>query len=199
MAHVYLITNLITGKKYVGVTHHSDINKRFETHKYGRIRLSNSIKKYGSDNFTIESIKECVDLDEAYRLEPIYINDLNTKHPNGYNYSSGGRGSKQGHCNSMPKSEETKNKISKSKKGQYWGANLSEDRLKQEYKKRSESRLGQKRTSYNIGQFKDKVWINKDGKVKRVSESDLSDWVADGWVKGYVTNRVYVKSMHGSK
>ena len=136
------------------------VNKRFDTHKYGRIRLSNSIKKYGSENFTIESVKECNSLDEAYMLEPSYIEEYGTRHPNGYNYSSGGKGSREGHGNSMPTSEETKKKISASKKGQYWGAKLSEDRLKEEYSKRAASRTGQKRESYNNGMFKDKIWIN---------------------------------------
>lgn len=193
MAHVYLITNKITGKKYIGVTHHSDVNKRFDTHKYGRIRLSNSIKKYGSENFTIESVKECISLDEAYMLEPSYIEEYGTRHPNGYNYSSGGKGSREGHGNSIPTSEETKKKISASKKGQYWGANLSEDRLKEEYSKRAASRTGQKRESYNNGMFKDKIWINRNSKVKRIFEHELDTWLQDGWSKGYITSRVYSK------
>ena len=191
MAHVYLITNKITGKKYVGVTHHSDVNKRFDTHKYGRIRLSNSIKKYGPENFTIASLRECESLDQAYELEPLFIKEFNTLHPNGYNYSTGGKGSKEGHGNSMPTSDEVKKKISQAKKGTYWGANLSKERLEEEYKKRASSRKGQKRDSYNVGMFKNKIWINKDDKVKRINENELEEWISNGWVKGYVTKRIY--------
>jgi group I intron endonuclease len=199
MAHVYLITNKITGKKYIGVTHHSDVNKRFDTHKYGRIRLSSSIKKYGSENFTIESIKECRCIEEAFSLEPLYIKEYDTLHPNGYNFSSGGKGSKEGHGNSMPTSEETKRKISLAKKGQYWGAKLTKEELKEEYSKRAASRIGQKRDSYNKGMFKGKIWINKDNKVKRINENELNTWLDEGWARGYITNRDYTKSTHSKK
>lgn len=191
MAHVYLITNKINNKQYVGVTHHDDIMMRFETHRYGRIRLSNAIRKYGAHNFLVESIKECVDIDEAYSLETYYINFYNTKYPTGYNFSDGGKGSKKGHGNSMPTSEDTKRKISESKKGQYWGANLSEEQLAIEYKKRALSRTGKTRGSYNTGQFKDKIWINKDNKVKRIDTNFLEEYENQGWIKGYITNRVY--------
>jgi len=195
MAHVYLITNKINNKQYVGVTHHSDVMMRFETHKYGRIRLSSAIKKYGADNFIVESIKECKDIDEAYSLETYYINFYNTRYPIGYNFSDGGKGSKKGHGNSMPTSEETKKKISESKKGQYWGSNLSKERLEEEYKKRALTRTGQKRKSYNIGQFKDKIWINKDSTVKRIKANLLDEYLNAGWNKGYVTKRIYKKQL----
>ena len=60
------------------------------TKNYCRI-LNEAIIKYGKDNFTVELIKEC-SIYELNYYEKHYIKELNTMFPNGYNLTSGGKG-----------------------------------------------------------------------------------------------------------
>ena len=61
MIGIYLITNKINGKQYVGQS--GNINRRFLEHSYkgkeSRIPLDVAIKKYGKDNFKFEILEEC--------------------------------------------------------------------------------------------------------------------------------------------
>jgi len=107
---IYLITNTVTGKKYVGqtMTHRKNKEKyrpygyeqRFKTHmsdalcntkKHQCRYLNNSIRKDGKEAFTITLITQC-DLDEADALEQHYIKEYGTLYPNGYNLTKGGKG-----------------------------------------------------------------------------------------------------------
>jgi hypothetical protein len=56
--------------------------------------LNNAIRKYKHENFTIEIIKECEIKDLDYN-ENLYIEQLNTMTPNGYNLTSGKTTSRQ--------------------------------------------------------------------------------------------------------
>lgn len=56
--------------------------------------LNNAIRKYNPENFTIELIKECEIKDLDY-YENLYIEQLNTMTPNGYNLTSGRTTSRQ--------------------------------------------------------------------------------------------------------
>lgn len=88
---IYLITNLVNNKKYVGITKFS-IEKRFIEHTKRGFILTESIKKYGKENFSIIELDECFDEQTAFILEKKYISDYNTKVPNGYNLTDGGDG-----------------------------------------------------------------------------------------------------------
>lgn len=109
---IYLITNNVSGKKYVGqtMTHRKNKEKyrpygyeqRFKTHmsdalcntKKSQSRyLANSIRKDGREAFSISLITQC-ELEEADSLEQHYIKEYNTLYPNGYNLTTGGKGVK---------------------------------------------------------------------------------------------------------
>lgn len=88
---IYLVTNLINGKQYVGQTV-QDLKKRWQGHQHGsscRV-LSQAINKYGKDNFKIEVLDKAKTIDDLNTLEIKYINKLNTISPNGYNLQTGG-------------------------------------------------------------------------------------------------------------
>jgi len=108
---VYLITNKITGKKYVGQTVGSLLD-RWKSHcnkKSFCRRLKHSIEKHGSENFEIKVLVRCDSIEEMNHREAYYIRLFSTLVPNGYNLKTGG-------SNSLA-SAETKAKMSVSQKG----------------------------------------------------------------------------------
>lgn len=96
MAIVYMITNNVNGKKYVGVTQYS-LDKRFKEHchdsKTDRCKnrlLYSDMNKYGFENFSIDELEVCSD-DKRFERETYWIDKLDT-HNNGYNLTYGGSG-----------------------------------------------------------------------------------------------------------
>jgi len=84
---IYLTTNLISGKQYVGQT---NTNNKYYLGS-GSI-LQNAIKKYGRKNFKRETLIECSSQEELDKQESFWIQALNTLQPNGYNIELGGNG-----------------------------------------------------------------------------------------------------------
>ncbi len=107
---IYLIINLINGKKYVGQTRRS-LEERINEHRRCKndIGVDLAIQKYGWENFKVEIIEVCP-VDKLNEREIFWIAELNTKVPNGYNLTEGGDGG-------INPSAETRAKISVSKKG----------------------------------------------------------------------------------
>ncbi len=87
---IYVITNLLTGMKYVGQTTRS-LKERFGEHMKAKTHLGNAIRHYGVENFTVEVIEECETLDQLNEREKFWIAELNTQHPHGYNFTDGGQ------------------------------------------------------------------------------------------------------------
>jgi len=108
--YVYLITNLVNGKKYVGQTiqnPHDRWLRHKSTNTFGTV-IGKAIHKYGKDNFSFEVIDEANSIEELNKKEIDWISQLNTV-STGYNLRSGGE-------NGMH-SESTKEKISQSLQG----------------------------------------------------------------------------------
>ena len=108
---VYITTNLINGKQYVG--DHSCDNLEKDTYLgSGKLTLIPAIKKYGKENFKREILEFFDSKEEAFEAQEKYIIQYNTLEPVGYNISpKGGHGAKG--C----WSEESKKKNSKKLKG----------------------------------------------------------------------------------
>ncbi len=122
MGVIYLITNKVDNKQYVGQTSRT-LEERFAEHKDGAAHykrvleqpnkysykgtctyLYRSMNLHGIDNFRIESVVECSD-DELDDNEKYFIVEYNTLSPSGYNLTTGG-----GHFHHC---DETKKIISK--------------------------------------------------------------------------------------
>jgi group I intron endonuclease len=88
---IYLITNLLNKKQYVGITKFS-IEERFLQHTRRGFLLTEAIQKYGKEQFLIELIEKVESIERAYELEQYYIKKYDTKVPSGYNLTDGGDG-----------------------------------------------------------------------------------------------------------
>jgi group I intron endonuclease len=134
-SNIYVITNKINNKKYVGQT--INPNSRFNQHiisskKDTNIFLYNAINKYGNENFSFDLVEIDIPIEDVNEREKDWISKLKTKKPYGYNLTDGGEGTlgykhtnetkeklskmKKGVPN-HPQTEETKRKISKANKG----------------------------------------------------------------------------------
>lgn len=132
---VYLITNKLNGKKYVGKTTRSleirwNEHIRLSRRKKSSSLISRSIRKYGIENFEIEMIEKCNSEFSMNEAEKNWIARLGAFGNEGYNLTLGGEGT-AGKITSQktrkllsdiaksrpPISEETRRKISESNKG----------------------------------------------------------------------------------
>jgi group I intron endonuclease len=117
MALIYMATNTINGKRYIGITSQL-LAKRISQH-FCHARNPNNdwafyraIKKYGRKVFSFSVILECSDYDIALREEIRLIEELKPE----YNVVGGGRGGTLG----KKMSDATKRKISVFHKGKQW-------------------------------------------------------------------------------
>ena len=117
---VYIHTNNINGKKYVGQTcqdpkyrWRSD-GSGYKPRKNNTCRFWNAIQKYGWDNFTHEVLYENLSLEQANTIEAELIEKYNTTNDDfGYNIRPGGDNSTL--------SEETRQKIRMARLGNNYG------------------------------------------------------------------------------
>lgn len=95
---IYVITNLINQKQYVGQTSQS-LHKRWKRHCWASTVKTNmpialAIRKYGKSNFSIRAIDVCLSQQEMDSKERWWAENLRTFSPTGYNLRAGnGRGS----------------------------------------------------------------------------------------------------------
>jgi len=94
---IYKITNLVNGKLYAGQTIRS-LGDRWADHKRDAKNgidypLYFAIRKYGIENFTIETVDSAKSLKELNKKEVFWIKILDslTKNGNGYNIHEGGQ------------------------------------------------------------------------------------------------------------
>lgn len=150
MYQIYKITNLVNGKLYIGQTR-VGIEKRLYTHwnsaknNNDNTILHKAMRKYGINNFKIESIDKTKTLKEANQLEVKWISYYQTnvyEFPNGkgYNMTNGGEGTvgRKG----QPHSEEFKQYLR--------DLNTGKTHTEEAKRKISESKLGKKRSKETI-------------------------------------------------
>jgi group I intron endonuclease len=122
---IYMITNKINNKKYIGQTvsylssgRKYGIYRRWSKHlsdaknnaDNGIRHFCNAIRKYGKDNFKIELLLICnLKMMDYYEKE--FINLYDTISPKGYNLEAGGTNKDEKRLH-----EETKEKLSKSQR-----------------------------------------------------------------------------------
>lgn len=97
MFQAYLISCLIDGKVYVGITSRP-LKARWAEHLYdsrtkrAATTVSRAIAKHGAESFRIEAICSARSWDDLQEVEKILIAQYGSLAPNGYNLREGGEG-----------------------------------------------------------------------------------------------------------
>lgn len=189
IGYIYLTTNLINGKKYIGKRQKSKFD---ESYIGSGVRLKAAVKKYGKENFKCEILYWCETKEELIQCEKDTITQYNALNDsNFYNLTAGGDGGNTGAQYKGMKphkahhSEETKLKMSNIRKGH----NTSE-----ETKLRiSNSNKGKKRTpeqnKANSDRNKNKIWIRKDNIQTTIPSIELNKYLEQGWERGRLKNK----------
>lgn len=93
----YLITCLISGRRYIGITSRS-LRERWNEHVYASrkrarsMTIGHAIAKYGPEKFEMIPICSARSWADICAAEVILIEQWNTQAPNGYNLRAGGEG-----------------------------------------------------------------------------------------------------------
>lgn len=172
VGYVYLTTNLINNKKYIGKRQQS----KFCSNYLGSgQRIKSAIKKYGKENFKVKILQWCSSLDELGSQERYYIHEHNAVNDiNYYNIALGGNGAQ------LPfQREETKQKIG--------NANRNKRRTQEMNQKNSEVKKGSK-------------WMHKDKVQTLVMRDEVENYLSNGWTLGmYHKNISNVKHSEDTK
>lgn len=182
--YVYVITNLILNKQYVGskICYKDDINDNYMgSSKY----LNEDYKRYGKENFKKEILeKNYKNIKDMLQGETEYILKYHTLFPNGYNRFLPNK--RYGfHTNGIKHTEETKQKMRKPHKklseetkqkmsNSHKGKKLSFESIK----KRIDKIKGKKRNKTN---FK---WMHNNKISLMVYATDIETYINDGYIFG---------------
>lgn len=141
---VYMHTNKINGKKYIGITSQKPEYRWSNGEGYrGCPYLYHAIKKYGWDVFSHEILFSGLELQEAEQKEIELIAEHKSNQKEyGYNVSNGGN------CQGKM-SEETKRKISDTLKGRQF--------TEEHRKKKSQAQMGERNHRFGKHHTKDEI------------------------------------------
>ena len=158
---IYLIENTINSKIYIGQS--VNPKTRFRQHKNhkGRSKLSNAMRSYGADKFTLNVLYWYDNKEQADIIEKRLIAELNTR-VIGYNIAVGGEGTGSGKDSpryGVESSSETKAKLSEFRKTaqaaiehqqRMSAANVGRKHSPETLARMSETRKGRKQSAEHI-------------------------------------------------
>jgi group I intron endonuclease len=154
---VYLTTNLINGKKYIGDHSTNNLN---DGYLGSGLILREAFRKYGKQNFSRKILEFFDTREQAHCQEEKYIKIYDTISPNGYNLSPTG-GTKHGGF----LSEETKKKISKNSARYNKGKKLSKSH-RQKISKNHTDTSGEKNGMFGVSHSKEAKEKNRIAHLK---------------------------------
>lgn len=114
---IYIATNVMNGKQYVGQTIDFKQRLMWHLHSSSKHHFGRAIRKHGQENFEFEQLE--YPAEELNQWEKYWIAQLGTFSPGGYNHTTGGD------CFKM--SEATKEKISKNNARHRLGLKMSKE------------------------------------------------------------------------
>lgn len=161
--YIYLTTNLVNGKKYVGMHKKSYFDT---TYKGSGKVLRQAFEKYGWDNFKSEVIEWCETYEDLCDREVYWINKLNAVNSREYyNLGRGGTGwqvSLSGESHPMYGLRGVDSPL--------YGHKVSEE-TRDKIREKAQSR----------------IWVfNEEGVETTVDETKLDEYLSAGWFRGRV-------------
>lgn len=179
--YIYLITNQVNNKIYVGKHHTDNLDDGYMGS--GKI-IKRAITKYGIENFTKEYLAFCDTEEKLNQLEQFYIKKYKAREA-GYNLTDGGDGTI-----GYKHTEEDKIKISKAGKGRI--------KSEAECKKLSESKRGEKNPMFGTNGF----WFNKhlyDETKQKISNTLKGKTPWNKGLKGCISDETRKKMSESAK
>jgi len=188
---VYLISNPLTNKVYVGYTKHT-LEKRWNQHCKNAMKAKtntpfyNAIRKYGTDIWVHSILETCALADEAKAQEVKYIEKYDS-YKNGYNATLGGDGN-----HGIIMSEESNKKRSEALKGipknynRMHGKHHTDETLQKMRKPKAN------KDAYQTDSFKEKMRLvqSKASKERRSLSKEQYDQIYDYMEKGYSKKQI---------
>jgi len=161
MIKIYVITNKINKKQYVGLTSRS-LKQRWgeHCHEFNNSIIAKAISKYGKENFSTKILHKTDTTEQALDIESKFIKKLKSLVPNGYNLVEYGSGVNAG----FKRQEEFKIKASKSKKA-LWKTTLYRKKQEAAIKKRWENPLNRIKQS----KLSKKLWEDDVYSIKTIN------------------------------
>lgn len=178
--YFYKITNKIDGKFYYGV--HNTDNLEDGYSGSGKI-LKLAYKKYGIENFEKVIEKFFDNEEDAFNYEREIVNEEMIKNPNCYNVQIGGKYFNTIGMVAVKDSNGNKFWVSKTE-GIYINGEVSAIWKGKHHSVESREQTREKMTPKNS--TNDRVWVNKDGKVKYLRKIFLDEYIDNGWTLGRV-------------
>ena len=163
MTGIYLITNKVNGKKYVGQS--IDIEERWKRHiiasKKSELHIHRAIRKYGIDNFDFSILEEC-SVDKLDEREIYWISELDT-YNNGYNMTIGGKGH---NLYLDPKEREQKKKEVAKRSGKKYRDSHKEKRRELQRKYRKNHPDYDKKWEENHKEERNRMWSERARRLR---------------------------------
>ena len=217
--YVYLTTNLVNGKKYIGMHKSSVFDPNYKGS--GKI-LWNAISKYGWENFKVEILKECVTKEDLYSAERYEIERCQAVTSREYyNVARGGQGGDTitgkpdylDYCKSLQgrkRPPEIRRKISESEKGKvvsaetcfrvseskrgekhpFYGKHLTEEHRNNISK--GNSNPSEETRQRHRDATSGRVWINDGVICKQVR---LNGDLPEGWTFGMIRRKSKIRNL----
>ena len=125
---IYLTTNCVNGKIYIGRHEFLEDKKRNANYKGSGTIFKKALKKYGKENFKREILRCCETLHELEIWEHVYIKKYHSQDPNiGYNIADGDVNSSEYNPAKLP---EVREKISETLKKKYECGEIDKEKIK---------------------------------------------------------------------
>lgn len=187
---IYLVTNNITGKVYIGQTI-SSIAARWKGHcnAGGNSRLWLSIERHGRSAFSVEKIDQADTKQELDELERFYIAAYGSRHKDvGYNFERGGSGE--------PKTKDAVERIAAKLRGRKVPKDAVEKMAATKrnrprtpaeqavLNRMAEMNRGRRHTAESIRKMSEAVTGRKTGPLTPEHRKKLSDAAKEQWKSG---------------
>ena len=177
---IYLTTNLVNGKIYVGKHEILENKKLNATYIGSGTYFKRALKKYGEENFKRKILRLCYTLHELRIWEHVYIVKYKSYVRSiGYNIAKGDVNTSEYNPAKLPEVRKKMSKSAKARCSTEEYRKLASERSESVKKRMSITRMGSNNPMYGTRY----LWINNGVKNKR---HNIGEEIPDGWEIGFI-------------